>query len=396
MRVVVAPDKFKGSITAAGVAEHLARGLSAGLAHPVDVVCVPIADGGDGTVDAALAAGFEPVTVTVSGPVGHPTPATFAVGDGHGLGAPGVRTAVVELATASGLGKLPHTESGQPELDALHASSRGTGELIAAALDAGAALIVLGVGGSACTDGGAGMVAALGARLTDADGGELADGGGPLGALAAVDLSGLDERVGRTRFVLASDVDNPLLGPRGAAAVFGPQKGADPGQVLALDAALTRWRELLTPLLPAGQVEEAALRPGAGSAGGVGFAALAVLGAEFRSGIDVVLGLTDLDDVIAGADLVLTGEGSLDEQSLGGKAPIGVARLARRHGVEVRAVCGRSSLSPDQAAAAGLTAIYPLTDEEPDVRRCIAEPGPILEHVGARIAAELNQTGAVR
>lgn len=395
MQIVIAPDKFKGSLAAAGVAEHLARGLRSafvGLGTEVLISCVPIADGGDGTVDAALAAGFETVGVEVSGPLANPVRTTFAVGDGHGLGAPGVRTAVVELATASGLVVLPRGADGRPRPDALRASSRGTGELIRAALDHGAELIVLGVGGSACTDGGAGLLAALGARLRDADGADLADGGGALPELAEVDLAGLDPRISRTRFVLASDVDNPLLGARGAATIFAPQKGAGPDQVARLEAGLTRWRDavLQLDLVALDSARSAAAdQPGAGAAGGVGFAALAVLGAESRSGIEVVLGLTDLDELVAGADLVITGEGSLDEQSLGGKAPIGVARLARRHGIEVRVVCGRTTLTAAQIQDAGLAAVYPLTEEEPDVERCIAAPGPLLERIGTRIAAGL-------
>ncbi|MBA8795226.1 glycerate kinase [Friedmanniella endophytica] len=387
VRIVIAPDKFKGSLTAEGVAEHLARGLAA-AAPDAELVRVPVADGGDGTVDAALAAGFAPVTATVTGPLGDPVPATFAVGDGHGLGAPGVRTAVVELATASGLGALPRDAGGRPRRDALRATSRGTGELVAAALDAGVRLVVLGLGGSACTDGGTGMLAALGVRFADADGRALPDGGGALGALDRVDLDGLDPRVPGTRFLLASDVDNPLLGPRGAAAVFAPQKGASPADVAVLETGLARWRDRLAAVRP--EAAAAADTPGAGAAGGVGFAALGVLGAEARAGIDLVLGLTNLAGLVDGADLVITGEGSLDEQSLGGKAPVGVARLAARAGVPVVAVCGRNELSAAQAAAAGLAAVHPLTEIEPDVARCIAAPGPILETIGARIAATVG------
>lgn len=358
--VLVAPDKFKGSATAAQVAAHLAAGVRAAGRHAVEL---PVADGGEGTRDAAVAAGFRPVGVTVSGPTGQPVRAGIAVRHG---------TAVVELAAASGLAQLPAGP------DPMRASSRGTGELVAAALDAGAATVVLGVGGSACTDGGAGMLAALGARLLDADGAPLPDGGAALARLARVDLSGLDRRLAGTRVVLACDVDNPLLGPTGAAAVYGPQKGAGPGEVAELEAALARWASALG--------EDTARTPGAGAAGGVGFAALAVLGAERRSGIEVVLELVGFGPLLAGAALVITGEGALDEQTLHGKAPAGVARAARAAGVPVVAVCGRSSLAPDRARAAGLGAVHVLSDVEPDLARCLADPGPPLRALARRIA----------
>jgi glycerate kinase len=358
--VLVAPDKFKGSASAAEVAAHLAAGLrTAGRA----AVELPVADGGEGTLDAAVAAGFRRVPVTVTGPAGRPVRSAIAIRHG---------TAVVELAAASGLALLPAGP------DPLRATSRGTGELVLAALDAGATTVVLGVGGSAGTDGGAGMLAALGARLLDGDGAALPDGGGALARLARVDLVRLDRRLADVRVVLASDVDNPLLGPSGAAAGYGPQKGASPADVAVLDAALARWAALVDPA--------AAVRPGAGAAGGVGFAALAVLGAEPRPGIEVVLGLVGFADRVAGAALVVTGEGSLDEQTLHGKAPAGVAVAARGAGVPVVAVCGRSLIRPDQAAGAGIAAVYALTDLEPDVARCIAHPGPLLRAVGRRLA----------
>lgn len=390
--IVLAPDKFKGSLTAAAVADHLAVGIAA-AAPGVQISRVPVADGGDGTVQAALAAGFRPVTVTVSGPLGQPVQATFGLGDGRALGAEGTRTAVLELATASGLGLLPATSAGPRLSDALHASSRGTGDLIRAALDGGARLVVLGVGGSACTDGGAGMLAALGVTITGSAGQALADGGAALGDLAAVDLTTLDPRVAGTRFVLASDVDNPLLGAGGAAAVFGPQKGASPEAVDRLAAGLGRWVAALNLADPTtGGLDQ---RAGAGAAGGVGYAALAVLRAEMAPGIDLVLDLVGLDDLLATADLCVTGEGSLDDQTLRGKAPVGVARLARRHGVDTVAVCGRSTLSAADVAAAGLRAVYALTDDEPDVARCIADPGPLLRRIGERIGRLLPPVPAV-
>lgn len=359
MKVVVAPDKFKGSATAAEVSFHLAAGLREAGADPV---CAPVADGGEGTVDAAVAAGFRWVTATVAGPTGAPVRAALALRDG---------TAVVELAAASGLAQLPDGP------DPLGATSRGTGELVRAALDAGATTVVLGVGGSAGTDGGAGMLAALGARLLDADGRAVPDGGGALARVHRVDLTGLDPRLRSTDVVLASDVDNPLLGPSGATAVYGPQKGATPAQVALLDAALAHWADVL-------DARATARGAGAGAAGGVGFAALAVLGARRRPGVQVVLDLVGFAALLAGAALVVTGEGALDEQTLHGKAPAGVAAAARAAGVPVEAVCGRTTLTPERAAQAGFRAVHALVDLAPE-QQCLRNPGPLLHAVGARL-----------
>ncbi|WP_433799530.1 glycerate kinase [Actinomycetospora sp. CA-084318] len=360
--VVVAPDKFKGSATAAEVAARLGAGLRAGGATAREL---PVADGGDGTLDAAVAAGYERVPVAVTGPTGRPVPAAFAL---RGT------AAVIELATASGLGLLPDGPAPR------RAGSRGVGELVRAALDAGARTIVLGVGGSAGTDGGTGMLAALGARFTDAAGAELPDGGGALEHLAAVDLGGLDPRLADVALTLASDVDNPLLGPTGAAAVYGPQKGAGPTDVVVLDRGLQRLAALVDPT--------AAALPGAGAAGGVGYAALAVLGATMRPGIDVVLELVGFATALEGAALVVTGEGRVDRQTLHGKAPAGVAAAARRAGVPVVAVCGVCDLGPAELAAAGFVATHALTTLCPDEARCMTAPGPLLEALGRALTGE--------
>ncbi len=378
MRVVVAPDKFKGSLEAPDVATALEAGIRS-VDPSAEVLRLPVADGGEGTLEAALGAGFTPWPVTVTGPVGQPVEAEFALRD---------RTAVVEMALASGLAALPVDEHGEPVLDAGGATSRGTGELVRAALDAGAARVVLGVGGSACTDGGAGLLQALGARLLDAAGEELGRGGAALDRLDRVDLTGLDARLGRTEFVLAADVDHPLLGEHGAAAVFGPQKGAGPEQVHALDAALTVLRDRLADALGETALH-AAEAPGAGAAGGVGYAALAVLGARRRPGVEVVLEFVGLAEQLAGADLVVTGEGSLDEQSLGGKTPLGVLETARTAGVPAVAVCGRTTLEPRVLREAGFLRTYALTELEPDPRTCMREAARLLESVGARLAHDL-------
>ncbi|MEV4297361.1 glycerate kinase [Microbispora rosea] len=374
--VVIAPDKFRGSLTSPEVAAHVAAGLG-----DVPVVELPVADGGDGTVDAVVASGFTRVETEVTGPAGDPVRASYAVRD-----EPGARAAVIELAEASGLRRLP----GDPV--PLTATSRGTGELIAHAVRHGATRIVLGLGGSACTDGGAGMAQALGVRLLDAAGDDLPAGGAALRDLHSIDASGL---LRGFEVIVASDVDNPLLGPYGAAAVYGPQKGASPQDVAVLEAGLARLAAVAAHTHGlAGAAEHdgvvramgVAGRPGAGAAGGVGFGALTFLGAEIRPGIGYLLDLVEFDRHVEGARLVITGEGSIDEQTLRGKAPVGVAAAAAKHGVPVVAVCGRRDVGDDELRAAGIQAAYALTDVEPDVRRCMAEAGPLLERLAARIA----------
>ncbi|WP_053747431.1 glycerate kinase [Streptomyces sp. MMG1533] len=369
--MLVAADKFKGSLTAVEVAERVTAGLRR-VVPGLDVESLPVADGGDGTVDAAVAAGFERREVRVAGPLGQEVTAAFALrGD----------TAVVEMAEASGLQRLP-----AGVFAPLSASTYGSGELLRAALDAGARTIVFGVGGSATTDGGAGMLSALGARFTDAEGEPLAPGGGGLADLASADLSDLDPRLASVEFVLASDVDNPLTGPKGAPAVYGPQKGASPDDVEALDAALAHYAKVLEREIGAKAAEYAA-SPGAGAAGGIGYGAL-LLGAGFRPGIEVMLDVLGFAPALEKATLVITGEGSLDEQTLHGKAPAGVAAAARAKGKEVIAVCGRLALPPEALGRAGIRRAYPLTEAEPDVAKCIAEAGPILERVAEGIARD--------
>ncbi|PWI12162.1 glycerate kinase [Streptomyces sp. NWU339] len=371
-RVLVAADKFKGSLTAVQVAERVTAGLRR-VVPGLEVEALPVADGGDGTVAAAIAAGFDRREARVTGPVGDEVTAVFALrGD----------TAVVEMAEASGLQRLP---DGVPA--PLTASTYGSGELLRAALDAGARTLVFGVGGSATTDGGAGMLAALGARFLKADGEPVAPGGGGLAELASADLSGLDPRLGRVEFVLASDVDNPLTGPKGAPAVYGPQKGASPQDVERLDAALGHFVRVLEESAGVKTAAEFAGSAGAGAAGGIGFGAL-LLGAGFRPGIEVMLDVLGFAPALERADLVITGEGSLDEQTLHGKAPAGVAAAARAAGKEVVAVCGRLTLSPEALGRAGIRRAYALTDLEPDVATCIAEAGPILERTAERIARD--------
>jgi len=369
MKIVVAPDKFKGSLPATQVAAAIAAGLHAGRPG-AEVVTIPVADGGEGTVDAAVAAGFERVPVTAAGPAGDPVRASYARRG---------EVAVVELAGVCGQARLP---GGRPA--PLTASSFGAGEVLRAALEAGAQRIILGVGGSASTDGGAGLLQALGARVLDTCGEPVRPGGAGLREVAALDLTGLHRAQYPADIILAADVDNPLTGPDGAAKVYGPQKGASPAEVAALDAGLRRWAAVVAAAVG----RDWSRTPGAGAAGGVGFAALAVLGATRRPGIELVLDLAGFETALDGADLVITGEGSLDAQSLAGKTPVGVARAAARRGIAVVAVAGRSTLKEAELAAAGIAAVYPLTDLEPDLERCRAEADRLLRRTGQMIARD--------
>lgn len=389
MRVVIAPDKFKGSLCAPDVARHLEAGLKAAAGGDLEVIRIPVADGGEGTLDAAVGSGFTRRSAMVSGPTGQPLRADFAVRG---------RQAVIEMAAASGLAALAASgaHGGIPDsASATGATSLGTGELIRAALDAGCRQIILGVGGSANTDGGAGVLQGLGARLLDAEGRDLPPGGAALARLDRIDFSGFDSRLDEARFVLASDVDNPLLGQHGAAAIFGPQKGATPADVETLDAAIAHFVDVLATEIGS-RALRAADAPGAGAAGGVGYAAIAVLAATRRPGIDVVLEFTGLSERLSGADLVITGEGSLDEQSLLGKTPVGVARAAAREGVPVIAVCGRTTLDARQLGESGFREVHALTELESNVDTCIAEAGPLLERLGRHIGVRLTDLAAVK
>jgi glycerate kinase len=371
-RVVVAPDKFKGSLAAAEVADRVVAGLAGG-GFAGEIVSLPVADGGDGTVAAAVSAGFRRIELGVRGPVGKNVTASYALHDG---------TAVIEAAQACGLSLLP-----AGALAPLTATSRGVGELILTACRMGAKRVVLGVGGVATTDGGAGLVQALGGRLTDAKGRELPPGGAALARLATLDLARLRDLSG-VEFLLASDVDNPLLGPSGAAEVYAPQKGASPAEVELLETGLRRWADVTEAAVGGSlPVRDA---PGAGAAGGIGFAALLFLGARMRPGIELLLELASFGSRLDGARLVITGEGSLDAQTLHGKAPVGVARAAAAHdpAIPVVAVAGRCTLSADQLRAAGIDRAYVLTDIEPDLERCVADAGPLVERLAERIAAD--------
>jgi glycerate kinase len=370
VRVVVCLDKFRGSVTAVEACAAVAEGLRAGRPD-VDLLEIPVADGGEGTVDVLVRAGYERRSVGVDGPLGRPVTADYAVRGSR---------AVIEMAQASG----QHLTDGKR--DALRASTFGTGQLMLAALATGCTELVLSAGGSATTDGGAGMLQALGARLRSSDAREIGRGGGALSDLELIELDELHRRFAGITVTVASDVDNPLLGPRGAAAVFAPQKGAAPPQVTLLERALDRFADRLE----AATGRAARDRPGAGAAGGLGFGAFAALDAGHVSGTDFVIEELDIEASIAGAQLVVVGEGHLDEQSLAGKAPVGIARLARRHRVPVVAVAGQVSVTAVQLADAGIGSHFELLARSADVESAIANARSLLTSVGVDIAHQLG------
>ncbi len=365
-RVLVAPDSFKGSLDQGEAAAAIAAGVRRVVPEAV-VTELPLSDGGEGwlatLVGADPAGGVE--TVAATGPLGEPVEGRLGLIEGG-------RTAVVEVASASGL----HLVEPSPRTFRA-ASSGGTGELLAAALDAGARRVLVGLGGSATTDGGAGLGVALGARLLDSAGAAVGPGGAALARLASVDLSGLDPRLAAAEVLAATDVDNPLLGSRGAAAVYGPQKGAGPEDVAPVEAALAAFADLVEAAVGRRLREE----PGAGAAGGLGFGLLAFCGARLARGVDVALDAVGFDAALAGVDLVITGEGRIDRQTLRGKVPAGVGRRARAAGVACVAIGGSVAPEvreePKDFEAAGLVAV------ESTLERPLAPAAP-LDPAGAR------------
>ena len=345
MKIVIAPDSFKDSLSAEKVANAIAAGLADALPDAQLMTC-PMADGGEGTVEAIVAAGNGQLRRNhVQGPLGEAVEA-------HWGWLPDSRTAIIEMAEASGLQRVPLSQR-----DARISSTFGTGELIRAALDAGAQRIILTIGGSATNDAGAGALQALGLGLFDAERQPLAPGGLALSRLAHIELSGLDPRLADVRFEIAADVNNPLCGEHGASAIFGPQKGATPEHVRLLDRALGHFADHCAAVLPKDVRDE----PGSGAAGGLGFAAKAFFGAEFRAGVEVVAELVGLAEAVKDADLVITGEGRFDAQTLRGKTPFGVARIAQAQGVPVVVLAGTLGEGYQTLYAHGINAAFAVT-----------------------------------
>ncbi|MDZ5431794.1 glycerate kinase [Pseudomonas fluorescens] len=370
MKIVIAPDSFKDSLSAQGVADAIALGW-AEVWPDAQLIKCPMADGGEGTVESVLAACDGQIRhATVQGPLGTPVQAAWGW-------LPHCHTAIIEMAEASGLQLVPVDQR-----DACISSTFGTGELIRAALDAGAQRVILAIGGSATNDGGAGAMQALGVKLLDAQGQPLAPGGLALAQLFRIDLSDIDPRLAEVRFDIAADVNNPLCGPHGASAIFGPQKGASLEQVQLLDHALGHFADHCANVLSKDVRDE----PGSGAAGGLGFAAKAFLGAQFKAGVEVVAELVGLADAVQNADLVITGEGRFDAQTLRGKTPFGVARIARQQGVPVIVIAGTLGEGYQALYEHGIDAAFALASGPMTLAQACSEAPRLLRERASDIA----------
>lgn len=377
MKIVIAPDSFKDSLSAMDVASAIENGVVEVLPHAEIVKC-PMADGGEGTVDSILSAlKGNRRTSMVCGPLGNPVRASWGW-------LPDSKTAIIEMAEASGLQLVPIEER-----DACRSSTFGTGELIVDALNLGATTIILTVGGSATNDGGAGMLKALGVGFYDANYAELPLGGLALSKLARIETGRLNVRLQGVEFKLASDVDNPLCGLNGASHIFGPQKGATEEQVLLLDAALGHFADVCQSKLKVDHRD----RPGSGAAGGVGFAARAFLKASFRPGIELVAELTELAEHVMDADLVITGEGQFDSQTLRGKTPLGVARIAKQHGVPVIVLAGTLGEGYADIYSEGIDSAFSIVSGPMPLDRACGQASRLLRE-RARDLARVLEVGA--
>ena len=369
MRVIIAPDSYKGSVSALEVARAMQRGVQTVFPH-AEIQLVPIADGGEGTVEAMVAStGGTVVKKSVQGPLGTSVEAYYGLlGDKV--------TAVIEMAAASGLPLVPKAQR-----DPRGTTTYGTGELIKAALDAGAKRLVIGIGGSATNDGGAGMLQALGVRFLDAAGQELPPGGAALAKLASIDMSGLDARLAQTDILVACDVDNPLCGPRGASAVYGPQKGATPAIVQELDAALVRYARVAQEVTG----KDAAEIAGAGAAGGLGAGFLFFTEGRLCPGVDVVLETANFEEMVKQADLVLTGEGCTDYQTAYGKAPVGVSTLARAYGVPCICLSGGLGEGCSAVREKGIDALSSTAPGPLSLEECMERGAELIEEAAERV-----------
>ncbi|HWJ02426.1 MAG TPA: glycerate kinase [Verrucomicrobiae bacterium] len=368
-KIVVAPDSFKGSLNALGVARALERGIHR-VDGGIDTRLVPMADGGEGTVEALVAAaGGKIVPATVTGPLGKPVDSFFGVlGDGE--------TAVIEMAAASGLPLVPPAER-----NPLYTTTFGTGELIKLALEMGMRKLIIGVGGSATNDGGTGMAAALGIRFLDQAGNELPPGGGYLDGLHSLDMSGLDARIKEADIKVACDVTNPLCGPTGASRIYGPQKGACPDKVETLDKNLAHFSDVVHRELG----KDLKDMPGAGAAGGLGFGLVAFLNAKLLPGVQIVLEAANIDELVRGADLVITGEGQTDQQTLFGKAPVGVAEVADKYGVPVVCISGGLGQDYELLYKKGFTSLFSIVEGPMSLDQAMKDAGPLLERAAERV-----------
>ncbi|MFV5314577.1 glycerate kinase [Priestia megaterium] len=371
MKIVIAPDSFKESLTALRVCEAVEKGIKTHFPN-AEISKVPMADGGEGTVQSLVdATDGEVIQARVTGPLGKEVKAFYGIlGDG--------KTAVIEMAAASGLHHVP-VDKRNP----LVTTTRGTGELILKALDHKVKHIIIGIGGSATNDGGAGMAKALGAKLLDAKGAEIKEGGGSLGQLTSIDLTNLDSRLAEIKVEVACDVDNPLTGETGASAVFGPQKGATPDMVKQLDRNLAHYAAIVGKEMGI-HIQSV---PGAGAAGGLGGGLLAFLSAELKPGVDIVIKATHLESYIKNADLVITGEGRIDGQTIYGKTPIGVAKTAKKHSVPVIAIAGSIGAGSEAVYEHGISALFSVVPGAVTLSEALEKADENIERTAKNVAS---------
>lgn len=363
MKIILAPDSFKGSLGAIEVANALDRGVKKAFKE-AETVLLPVGDGGEGTMETLVAAtGGEIRKVSVTGPMNNQVSAAYGIlGDG--------KTCVIEMASASGL----HLVS-EEKLSPLLATTFGTGELIRRALDDGFSSFIIGLGGSATNDGGAGMLQALGLKILDSQGKDIGPGGGELGKVERLEFNALDKRINSSKFVIASDVQNPMVGPNGASFIFGPQKGANPKEVELLDQNMTEWANRIFNCTGM----KLHNKPGAGAAGGIGGALQAFFPAEMKSGVDVVLDYIKLDEQLEDADLVITGEGKVDSQTIFGKTPLGVAQRAKSKNVPTIIIAGSVGSGVEELHHCGVVSIHSIVNNPMTLKEAIENTDHLLE-----------------
>ncbi|AHJ75128.1 glycerate kinase [Kosakonia sacchari] len=374
MKIVIAPDSYKESLSALDVATAIESGFRE-IFPTAEYVKIPVADGGEGTVEAMVAAtDGRIVKVTVKGPLGEQAEGFYGISGDE-------QSAFIEMAAASGLEMVPPAKR-----DPLITTSWGTGELIRHALDAGVKHIIIGIGGSATNDGGAGMVQALGAKLLDENGQQIALGGSALETLARIDTAQLDKRLAECRIEVACDVTNPLTGKEGASAVFGPQKGATPEMIARLDKALGHYARIIARDLDLDVLHLA----GGGAAGGMGAALYAFCGAELRQGIEIVTDALALDEYVIGADLVITGEGRIDSQTVHGKVPVGVAKVAKRHNIPVIGIAGSLTADVGVVHHHGIDAVFSVIYKVCSLEDALENAGENVRMTARNVAAVLK------
>ena len=373
-KIIIAPDSFKGSMSAKEVADAIERGIK-GVLSDVEIVKIPMADGGEGTVETLVDATMgKIVTINVLDPLGNDAEAYFGIlGDG--------RTAVIEMALASGLTMVPSSKR-----NPLITTTYGTGQLIKAALDHGCQEFIIGIGGSATNDGGVGMAQALGVSFLDQEGQEIGFGGGSLSAIKEIKIKELDPRLNKCIFKVACDVDNPLCGLKGASHIFGPQKGSDSYMIKILDENLAHLAEIIKKDIGVDVKNE----PGAGAAGGLGAGLMAFCNASLQRGIELVIEATKLEEKVIGADLVITGEGQIDFQTVHGKTPYGVAQIAKKYKIPVVALVGTIGTGVEVLYMEGINAIFSIVEGPMTLEECMKNGSELAERTAGNVVRALN------